>query len=74
MLYFRYAGKGWLNGAKHAQDAEWELRMIVDLTVRADTGRVNSSPRASMSTVIRVQQGCSHVLNLPGERKSIVDR
>ena len=42
----------------------WDVSTTFSLQRRADTGRLNSSPRATTSPVIRFQQGCHHTLPL----------
>ena len=45
----------------------WFLSTLVNLTKRADTGRINSSPVSTTSPVIRVQSGCPQDLVIPME-------
>ena len=44
----------------------WEVRVKVDLTLRADTGRINTSPVTAVLPIIRLQHGCSHTIQIPG--------
>ena len=47
-------------------DGDWEVRVRVDLTTRADTGRINTSPTSAISPIVRLQYGCSHTIVIPG--------
>ena len=38
----------------------WSLTTRLSLTTRSDIGRINSTPRAVTSPVIRLQSGCTH--------------
>ena len=42
----------------------WNVSTTFSLVVRNDTGKVNSSPRAITSPVLRLQQGCNHTIVL----------
>ena len=46
--------------------ASWELRMYVNLTRRSDTGRLNTSPVATMTPIVRLKYGCNHSIVIPG--------
>ena len=53
----------------HEEDAEWSVQMVVDLTVRDDTRRINSSPKAAMAPVVRLQMGCDMTVTIPGRTR-----
>ena len=42
----------------------WNVTTTFSLVVRNDTGKINSSPRAITSPVLRLQQGCNHTIVL----------
>ena len=44
--------------------SSWRLATILNLAKRNDTGRINSSPRATTAPVIRLQEGCNHTIPL----------
>ena len=45
----------WISGF-----GSWSLTTRLSLTTRSDIGRINSTPRAVTSPVIRLQSGCTH--------------
>ena len=42
----------------------WNLSTTFNLTIRNDTGQINSSPRAKTSPVLRLQVRCNHTITL----------
>ena len=42
----------------------WNVTTTFSLVLRNDTGKINSSPRAITSPVLRLQQGCNHTIVL----------
>ena len=40
----------------------WDIFTSIDLTVRGDTGKINSSPQARFFPVIQIQQGCNSMI------------
>ena len=42
----------------------WNVTTTFSLVIRNDTGKINSSPRAITSPVLRLQQGCNHTIVL----------
>ena len=42
----------------------WNLSMTFSLSTRDDTGEINSSPRAATTPLLRLQEGCEHVIPL----------
>ena len=43
-------------------DSRWNVSTTFSLTTRADTGQINSSPRAVTSPVLRLQENCDHII------------
>ncbi|XP_071812319.1 uncharacterized protein [Apostichopus japonicus] len=63
MFTVGFSGSAWLtlmNGA-----GSWDLLTIVDLTVRADTGRINSAPVTDILPVVPFKNGCTNTLTIP---------
>ena len=65
LLIHSYKGTNWIS-LVHNSYASWELRMYVNLTVRNDTGRLNTSPVTTMTPIVRLKWGCNHTINIPG--------
>ena len=42
----------------------WNISTTFSLSIRNDTGQINSSPRTITTPVIRLQQGCNHTIPL----------
>ena len=40
----------------------WDIFTYIDLSVRQDTGKINSSPQARFFPVIQIQQGCNSTI------------
>jgi len=49
------------------RDPRWEVRVKGNLTRRAGNGLINTSPVSTMPLIVRVQQGCNHTIEIPGE-------
>ena len=60
-----YSGVNWI-ALVHASEASWEIGMYVNLTKRSDTGRLNTSPVATMTPIVRLKYGCNHSIVIPG--------
>ena len=43
----------------------WNLSTTFSLVMRSDIGKINSSPRAIVTPVLRLQGGCNHTIMLP---------
>ncbi|XP_071841006.1 uncharacterized protein [Apostichopus japonicus] len=59
----RFSGCCWLgfiNGG-----GAWDLRTMVDVTVRDDTGMVNSAPVTDIAPVVPFKNGCTNILMIP---------
>ena len=53
------------NWIKEAGDGKWNISTTFSLVTRADTGKINSSPRVLPTPPLRLQQGCSYTIPLP---------
>ncbi|XP_033112382.1 uncharacterized protein LOC117113203 [Anneissia japonica] len=60
-----YGGSNWIQLQNYGQANFYKMVSSVDLTVRPDTGRPNSSPATTMLPIIRVQSGCSSKIRIP---------
>ncbi|XP_033106419.1 uncharacterized protein LOC117108507 [Anneissia japonica] len=60
----RFSGRDWISLAV-SNGLSWSLPMSVNLTLRQDIGRPNSSPLSSITPIIRFQHGCNHTLIIP---------
>ena len=56
-----FTGGDWLTPF----DAEWNISTTFSTAKRNDTGRINSTPRAITSPVLRLQAGCNHIIRIP---------
>ena len=45
--------------------SNWNISTTFSLVTRADTGKINSSPRVLPIPPLRLQQGCSYTISLP---------
>ena len=52
----------WIN---EAGNGDWNISTTFSLVTRADTGKINSSPRVLPIPPLRLQQGCSYTIPLP---------
>lgn len=64
---FRFRGRNWARLAGGGDNYGWEVRVKGDLSSRPDNGRINSSPITAVSPVIKVRQGVTHTITIPGE-------
>ena len=55
-----FTGNAWIAPIS----SNWNISTTFSLTVRNDTGRINSTPRAITAPVIRLQAGCNHTIAL----------
>ena len=53
-----FSGNAWISPFS----SRWNVPTTFTLIRRNDTGRINSTPRAITSPVIRLQEGCNHTL------------
>ena len=63
--FYRYSDCCWIS--LNSGGRSWSLSTTVNLTRRADTGQINSSPVSTSMPIIRVQSGCSQVIRIPME-------
>ena len=61
-----FSGNNWIS-LVYSRYASWEVRMYVNLTVRNDTGRLNTSPVTTMIPIVRLKWGCNHTITIPGK-------
>ncbi|XP_071964990.1 uncharacterized protein [Antedon mediterranea] len=61
----RFSGRNWIGGLVVGSNGGWSLPMTVNLTIRQDTERPNSSPLSSVTPIVRLQHGCNHTLVIP---------
>ena len=62
----RFAGHSWVGLVDPEGSALWELRVRFNLTRRADTGRVNTSPTAAFFTEFQLLRRCNQTIQIPG--------
>ena len=55
-----FTGYAWISPF----NSGWNISTTFSIIPREDTGRINSSPRAITSPVLRLQQGCNHTITL----------
>ena len=63
VFVYRYTGGNWISLVRGG--GSWEVRVKGNLTVRPDTGRINTSPITAISPILRLQHGCNHTINVP---------
>ena len=54
-----FTGNAWISPFN-----SWSLLTRLRLTIRNDTGKINSTPRAITAPVVRLQEGCNHTIPL----------
>lgn len=65
-MIFRFAGNAWISTLA-VGGGRWEVRVKGNLTTRADTGLINSSPICAIFPVVRLRQGHDHTIQIPGK-------
>ena len=65
VFFPRFTGNAWIGTIRNG-GGNWELRTTASLTIRNDTGKMNSSPKTVMQPIIRLQHGCNHTITIPG--------
>ncbi|VDI07666.1 Hypothetical predicted protein [Mytilus galloprovincialis] len=60
---FGYEGSNWVSLIQGGNS--WSLMATANLTVRSDTGLINSPPTFSMQPVVRLKQSCSYSIKIP---------
>ncbi len=48
------------------------MRLKGNLTVRPDTGTINTSPITTAAPILRLQHGCNHTFVIPGKITQIL--
>ena len=66
MLYFSYQGGTWMGDMNYGSNGHWRLVVKADLSLRQDTGTINSSPTVEVAPVIELKYGSSHHIVLLG--------
>ncbi|WAQ99637.1 hypothetical protein MAR_024010 [Mya arenaria] len=62
---FEFNGCCWIDTLVEGASSSWKVQMTVNTSVRADTGRMNASPRIDFPPLVRLKYGCSHTIRLP---------
>ncbi|CAC5424638.1 unnamed protein product [Mytilus coruscus] len=60
---FGFSSCCWISLVEGGSD--WMMRTTANLTVRQDTGKINSSPISAMQPVVRFSYGCDYTLKIP---------
>lgn len=63
----RFSGAAWIDDLNYGSGGDWYLWVKADLSVRNDTGKINSSPTAQIPPIVRLQHGCNHTITIPGK-------
>ena len=66
---FRFRGRSWARLVEGGDNSGWEVRVKGGLSPRPDNGRINSSPITAVSPIIKLRQGVTHTITIPGERQ-----
>jgi len=61
LMAIGFTGGDWISPF----DSNWNISTTFSSTRRNDTGRINSTPRAIINPVIRLQAGCNHTIKVP---------
>ena len=64
---YSFTGGAWISTLNVGKNGNWKLLVKADLSVRPDTGRINSSPKAEITPIVRLQYGCNHKITIPGK-------
>ena len=56
-----FSGGAWISPFS----SSWRVSTTFSLVRRNDTGKINSTPRAITSPVLRIQEGCNHTITIP---------
>ena len=54
----------WINFNREKTNRGWNVSTTFSLSIRNDTGQINSSPRVLATPVLRLQKGCNHTIRL----------
>ncbi|CAC5400905.1 unnamed protein product [Mytilus coruscus] len=63
VFQFRYGSCCWISLV--VGSGSWVLLATADLSVRQDTGKINTSPVSAMQPIVRFKYGCSYSLRIP---------
>ncbi|XP_052078414.1 integrin beta-like protein B isoform X2 [Mytilus californianus] len=63
VFQFRYGSCCWISLV--VGSGSWVLLATADLSVRQDTGKINTSPVSVMQPIVRFKYGCSYSLRIP---------
>jgi hypothetical protein len=74
LLFNRFTGQAWIDTLVVGSSGSWMLRARADLKTRSDIGRINSSPIAEISPIVRLQRGCNHSIIIPGNTNDQQDK
>ena len=61
IITIAFSGNAWISPFS----SRWRVPTTFSLARRNDTGEINSTPRAIMSPVLRIQEGCNHTIRIP---------
>ena len=61
IITIAFSGYAWISPFS----SRWRVPTTFSLARRNDTGEINSTPRAIMSPVLRIQEGCNHTIRIP---------
>ncbi|KAJ7377445.1 hypothetical protein OS493_029348 [Desmophyllum pertusum] len=61
-----YSGCCWIS-LTNGGNGNWLLSTTVNLTIRHDNGKINSSPISATSPIVRIQRGCPRTISIPAE-------
>ena len=64
-LNYRIALNQFAPTAPDAISIEWEMRLVMDLTKRMDSGKINNSPITLVPPIIQVRLGSVHKIMIP---------
>ncbi|KAJ7377434.1 hypothetical protein OS493_029335 [Desmophyllum pertusum] len=59
-----YSGCCWIS-LTNGGNGNWLLSTTVNLTIRHDNGKINSSPISATSPIMRIQRGCPRTISIP---------
>ncbi|XP_063398968.1 uncharacterized protein LOC134683591 [Mytilus trossulus] len=63
IYHFGYISSAWIPLAEGGSG--WSMRTAANLTVRMDTGQINSSPISAMKPITRMKHGCQYSIHIP---------
>ncbi|XP_076109824.1 integrin beta-like protein C [Mytilus galloprovincialis] len=63
VLHFGFSSCCWISLAEGG--SWWMMRTTANLTIRHDTGKINSSPISAMQPIVRFSRGCDYTLKIP---------